>query len=202
MNALWPFGEIERGIHTAVVADCPWNMKTNSIAKPGRNPRRHYPTMLPQELAALPVRELGAKDCALFLWITGPFLAIGAHIPIMRAWGFKPSGIAFTWVKLNKRAGELFFMKSDLATGTGFTTRKNTEICLIGKRGHSVRRDMMVHEVIIAPRREHSRKPVEARQRIEKYLGPGARIVELFAREPWPGQEVWGDQADYFGKAA
>ena len=33
---------------------------------------KHYPTMGIDELCALPVPELAAKDCALFLWATFP----------------------------------------------------------------------------------------------------------------------------------
>lgn len=148
------------------------------------------------EIAALPVADVVADDCILFLWITGPFLAIGAHLPIMKAWGFKPSGMGFTWIKLNPKAPTLFFVRQDLAMGGGFTTRKNAEFCLIGKRGRSVRLDAGVHEVIISPRREHSRKPDEARERIERYCS-GPRL-NMFARQSRPGWESWGMEATKF----
>ena len=48
------------------------------------------------DIAALPIREIAAKDCHLFFWITGPQFVLGAHLPIFKAWGFKPSAIAFT----------------------------------------------------------------------------------------------------------
>src|SRR6185312_15612435 len=153
-----------------------------------------------EDLAALPVAELAASDAALFLWITGPFLAIGAHLPLMRAWGFKPSGMGFVWIKLNPRAASLFFLSDDVALGGGFTTRKNAEFCLIGRRGRSVRRQADVREVIIAPRREHSRKPDEIRDRIERYCaGP---YVELFARQSRPGWSTWGAEATKFDPPA
>jgi len=142
-----------------------------------------------QEIAALPIEHHVADDCALWLWIPGPFLLIGAHIPIMKAWGFKPSGMGFVWIKLTKDGRKL-------ATGPGFTTRKNAEFCLLGKRGRSVRRDRGVHEVIVAPVREHSRKPEEARERIELYCaGP---YLELFGREKRKGWIVRGDQVGMF----
>ena len=43
--------------------------------------------------------------------------------------------------------------------GTGFTTRKNAEYVVLCKRGRSLRRDAVVHEINVTPRREHSRKP-------------------------------------------
>ena len=38
----------------------------------------------------------------------GALLAVGAHVPVMRAWGFEPTAIGLTWVKLkSQRAGTL-----------------------------------------------------------------------------------------------
>lgn len=106
----WPFGDLPRGQFAAILADPPWRFKSNSTARPGRNAMGHYECMTVEEISALPVGELAAPDSALFLWITGPFLALGAHLPLMRAWGFKPSGMGFVWIKLNPRAASLFFL--------------------------------------------------------------------------------------------
>lgn len=191
-----PFASLKGQRFRVIAADCPWDFKSNSKAKPGRNARRHYSTMSLTDLAALPVGDLAADDCAMFLWITGPLLAIGAHLPLMKAWGFKPSGMGFVWIKLNPRAASLFMLKSDLAMGGGFTTRKNAEFVIIGKRGRSVRKDAGVHEVIIEPRREHSRKPEQFFDRVEKYsAGP---YLELFARAPRPNWTAWGNEVDKF----
>jgi N6-adenosine-specific RNA methylase IME4 len=179
-----------------VVADPAWLFKSNSATTPGRNARRHYDCMTLAEIAALPVADLIADDAALFLWMTGPFLVIGSHIPIMKSWGFKPSGMGFVWIKLNPSAASLFFLKSDLATGPGFTTRKGAEFVLIGKRGRSVRRDAGVHEVIVEPRREHSRKPESFYDRVERYC-EGPRL-ELFARQERPGWTSWGNEVGKF----
>jgi len=148
----------------------------------------------------MPVADYATENAALFLWITGPLLAIGAHIPIMKAWGFKPSGMGFVWIKLNPRAASLFILKSDLSFGGGFTTRKNAEFCLIGKRGRSVRHNASVHEVIIECRREHSRKPEQFYDRVEQYAD-GPRL-ELFGRQQRQGWTVRGDEADKFTVAA
>jgi|SRR5665213_216261 len=187
---------LEYGHYRVICVDPPWDFKSNSKAEPGRNARRHYACMSQAELAAMPVGDVAANDCALFLWITGPMLAIGAHLPLMKAWGFKPSGMGFVWIKLNPRAASLFMLKSDLAMGGGFTTRKNAEFAIIGKRGRSVRRDAGVHEVIIEPRREHSRKPEQFYDRVERYAD-GPRL-ELFARTEREGWTTWGDQVGKF----
>lgn len=190
------FAGIGSGRFSAIVADPPWAFASNSSRNPGRNAKGHYACMSLADIAALPVVALAADDCALFLWITGPMLAIGAHLPIMKAWGFKPSGMGFVWVKLNPRSPRLFIMVSDLFKGGGFTTRKNAEFCLIGKRGRSVRVNKNIHEVIITPRREHSRKPDECFERVQAYCdGP---YLELFSRQDRPGWTSWGNEKGKF----
>jgi N6-adenosine-specific RNA methylase IME4 len=182
-----------------VVGDPPWRFKSNSEAKPGRNAMRHYACMTTADICALPVKDHLAADAALFLWVPGPFLAIGAHLPLMKAWGFEPSGMGFVWIKLNPNAPPLFFCEHDFAMGGGFTTRKNAEYCLIGKHGRSVRQSASVHEVIIAPRREHSRKPEKFYERVQQY-SEGPRL-DLFGRQSRPGFDVWGDERDLFDEA-
>lgn len=194
-----PFANLRKD-YRVIAADPPWQFKSNSAAKPGRNAMRHYDCMSMESINALPVAEIAADDAILFLWITGPFMAIGAHLALMKAWGFKPSGMGFVWIKLNPKAASLFVLRSDLAMGGGFTTRKNAEFCLIGKRGKSVRQSASVHEVIIDPRRQHSRKPDEFYTRAQEYsTGP---YLEMFARQSRPGWDVWGNQSDKFDEAA
>lgn len=177
-------------------ADPPWRFKSNSAERPGRNAGRHYPTMTLREIEALPVRDVIAKDAICWLWITGPLLVLGAHIPILRAWGFQPTAIGFVWIKLNKRAGTLFLANEDIFMGGGFTTRKNAEFCIIGKRGRSLRQSAKVREVIISPVREHSRKPDEFYKSAEEY-SPGPRL-DLFGLKSRPGWTVLGNEARKF----
>lgn len=148
----------------------------------------------------LPVRDIAAENCHLFMWITGPLFIQGAHLPIMKQWGFKPSANAFTWIKLRPKASQLFLDPQDLHMGMGYTTRKNAEFCLLGRRGAPKRQAADVHEVIISPRREHSRKPEEAWQRIERYAsGP---YIELNSRTERPGWDAWGNEVGKFRDAA
>ena len=64
-----------------------------------------------------------------------------------------------------------------------------------GDQGHPKRRARNVHQVIISHVQEHSRKPDEARRRIEALMGDVPR-VELFARRPAPGWDVWGNEVE------
>lgn len=186
-----------------VLADPAWKFASNSKAKPGRNAERHYRTMPLAEIEALPVRDVVADNALLFLWITSPLLAVGAHLPIMRAWGFKPSAVAFTWVKAKRSLPwHAKIGPADLHLGQGLTTRKNTETVLLGQRGRSLRVHRGVQEVILAPVREHSRKPDLAYQRILQYVGPDRRMLEMFARESRFGFHALGDEATKFDEAA
>jgi N6-adenosine-specific RNA methylase IME4 len=152
-----------------------------------RTPQKYYQCTGFKQLSALPVAQYAAEDSFLFLWL--PLRSVFLVDPLMRAWGFRFSGSAFAWAKQNKN-GEGFFM------GTGYGTRKNVEICWLGRRGKPKRKSMVVRELIVAPRREHSRKPDEVYSRIEALCsGP---FLELYARQQWPGWTCVGDEATRF----
>ena len=78
----------------------------------------------------------------------------------------------------------------------GHTTRQNAEYVVLGRRGKPRRLCKDVHQLIIQPRREHSRKPDEFYARVERYCtGP---YLELFARQRRPGWTAWGNELDKF----
>jgi N6-adenosine-specific RNA methylase IME4 len=106
-------------------------------------------------------------------------------MPVIEAWGFTYSGLAFDWVKLNANGRGLHW-------GTGYGTRANPEPCLLARRGNLLRLDEGVHSVIMAPVGAHSAKPDEAYRRMERLFG-GPRL-ELFARKPREGWHTWGDE--------
>jgi N6-adenosine-specific RNA methylase IME4 len=139
------------------------------------------------EIKALPVASIAARDCRLFLWT--PAQHLENAFAVMEAWGFAFSSTAFVWVKTTQDG-------NGYVHGNGKTTLKGTEICLLGKRGRLQRKSRGVHELIAAPRREHSRKPDEQYSRIEQFCaGP---FVELFARQQWPGWTAWGHEVGMF----
>lgn len=145
---------------------------------------RHYPTMTADELCALPVAGLAARDSALFLWATFPKLP--EALQLIKEWGFTYKGVAFVWLKKNQKADSWFY-------GLGFWTRGNAEICLLATRGHPKRQASDIHQFIISPIEAHSKKPDEAREKIVALMGDLPR-VELFARQSPPGWEVWGNE--------
>ena len=78
--------------------------------------------------------------------------------------------------------------------GMGNWTRSNAELCLLATKGNPKRQSKSVHQIIVSPIEEHSKKPDEARKRIVELMGDVPRI-ELFAREHTPGWDVWGNEA-------
>ena len=194
-----PFGDLPRGRYAAIVADPPWSYACFSEKGKARSADRHYVTMAADAIEQLPVGELAACHAHLFLWITGPCLVRGMHLPVMRAWGFEPSSIGFVWIKPTRKAianGGFCLDEILFAKGMGHTTRQNAEYVVLGRRGKPRRLRKDVHQLIIQPRREHSRKPDEFYARVERYCtGP---FVELFARQRRPGWDCWGNEIDKF----
>ena len=52
-----------------------------------------------------------------------------------------------------------------------------------------------VHQLIVSPVEQHSKKPDETRDRIVKLIGDLPR-VELFARQKTPGWDIWGNELE------
>jgi N6-adenosine-specific RNA methylase IME4 len=136
---------------------------------------------------ALPTAELVAPDCVLFLWAIDPMLP--EALEVIKAWGFVYKTTAFTWIKPCKT-------KAGFRIGCGYWTRANPESCLLATRGHPKRLHRDVPQLVVAPIREHSRKPAEIHARIERLVG--GPYLELFARERVPGWDAFGDELGLF----
>ena len=183
-----PFAGLPRHHYGAILADPPWSFRSWS-GKTGtahRTSNDHYITRSFDELCLFPVVTLGAKDCALFLWVVDSHLEIAMRLG--RAWGFEFKTRGFTWRKLTSKGNPMI--------GMGYWTRKQTELCLIFTRGKPKVLNHDVRELIDAPRREHSRKPDEIYPRIERLVaGP---YLDLFARSRRDGWSSWGNETDRF----
>lgn len=169
--------------YSIIYADPPWRYRRNGVQGAAE---KRYPTMSVDELCHLSVSEISANDSILFIWATFP--QIREALQVIKAWGFSYKSVAFVWIKQNKSGKGWFF-------GLGFWTRGNVEICLLATKGHPKRKSNRVHQLIISPLREHSRKPDEVREKIIKLMGDLPRI-ELFARQKTEGWDVWGNEVD------
>lgn len=182
-----------------IYADPPWqyNSRANHKTRFRGGAYGHYNLMSMEEIKALPIEKLADNNCALFLWVTFPYL--NEQIKLFKHWGFKYRTVAFNWIKTNKRQSinQYSFLPTDPDRffGVGYYTKSNSEICLLGIRGQLYTINNRISSIIISPRREHSRKPDEARDKIVKLFGDLSRI-ELFAREKVEGWSSWGDEID------
>lgn len=197
------FAGLPRGHFGAILADPPWRFnvwsgtevvqarESKSTDKPASV---HYRTMTVDELAALSIEQVAADDCVLFLWSCWPTLADAWDL--IRTWGFSYKTCAFDWMKGHAGQIEMFRDDADALMGMGYWTRANSEPCLLATRGKPKRLNADVRQGIIAPRREHSRKPDCVHERIERLVaGP---YLELFARQRRPNWTSWGLECDKF----
>lgn len=206
----WPFGLLQKGRYSVILADCPWQFESYSGGGvPQRAAAQHYQTLSLDRLELLPVAKLAAPDCALFMW------GISSHLPqvleLMDAWGFNFSGKAFAWAKTTKNELDKSIDRCQRGEhwgtaeldhwhmGQGYVTRRNTEDCWLATRGAPKVLDHGVRELLVSPVREHSRKPAEQYERIERlFAGP---YCELFGRAERPGWASWGDQVGKFSES-
>ena len=171
-----------------ILADPPWRFinRTGKVAPEHRRLAR-YATMQTSDIATMPIADLAENPAHLYLWVPNALLPEG--LQVMKAWGFNYKG-NIVWHKIRKDGG------SD-GRGVGFYFRNVTEIILFGTRGKGARtlapgRSQV--NMIQTRKREHSRKPDEQYELIEKCSrGP---FLELFARGTRPGWTYWGNQAN------
>lgn len=161
---------------SVILVDPAWTYDDKALAGQ-RGAGCKYSLMTEAEMAELPVLDLAADDCVMFMWATMPKLQ--EALDLGRAWGFTYKTCAFTWVKTTKD-------RRAYRIGMGRWTRSNAELVLLFVRGKPQRVDAGVNQIIAAPPGRHSAKPAETRDRIVRLCGDVPRI-ELFARETCAG---------------
>ena len=174
--------------YRTLYADPPWQLKGGTSGLSGwsksASPDAHYALLSTDQIASLPVQSLVADDACLFLWVVNGLLPDGLHV--MRSWGFR-------------YVNNLCWRKTT-GYGIGQYIRGEHELCLFGVKGRpgyqldAQGKRNQVRSVVDAPRGKHSAKPEEMRRRIEKISG--GPYVELFARHPAAGWDVWGNEVN------
>lgn len=136
-----------------------------------------YPTLKLDQLVQIPIFEIAKDDCLLFMWTSSPHLVHA--IELGNAWGFEYRTVAFVWDKMVHNPGKY--------------TLSNCELCLVFKRGRIPlpRGARNIQQLIRSPRGKHSEKPREVAEAIVK-MWPAQDRIELFARQKFPGWDVWG----------
>lgn len=181
-----------RSRHATVVIDPPWpGIKAGPLRgaegfgdATGASREMPYELMSERDLHDFDIDEFAADDCHLYLWTTNKHLPMAFEL--LEAWGFKYS-TTLVWAKNPMGGGlggawgiateyVLFARRGKLAT-TGRTNRT----WFNWKRPYDTRGK---------PR--HSAKPPEFFELV-KEISPGP-YIEVFARDPRPGFEGWGDE--------
>ena len=165
---------VPTGKYSVIYADPPWEYE-HPIST-SREIENQYPTMPIEEIKSV---NIPADDNSIiFLWVTSPMLEKG--LEVMNAWGFTYR-TNMVWVKDK--------------IGMGWYVRQQHELLLIGVRGDGIGMPLPENKpssVVTAPRGEHSSKPFEMYNLIEK-MYPNHTRIELFARNRRDGWDSWGN---------
>jgi site-specific DNA-methyltransferase (adenine-specific) len=175
--------------YNLIYADPPWRFSSRFYQDGGRKmlalDKTQYDTMSISNIKNLRVSTITNDDCICFLWVTDSHLKDG--IDVLESWGFKYKTIGFNWIKL--------YPSGSFCVNFAPWTLKSWEICLIGIKGIMGKHKKVnnIRGLLLEERTKHSKKPNEARIRIDKLFGDLPRI-ELFAREKHEGWDVWGNE--------
>lgn len=188
------------GRYGVLYADPPWRFRTRSPkGKGAKSPEAHYRTEDVTALGRLPVPQVAAAGAWLFLWTTFPMLAAGDCHELVRAWSDPLNPwLGVTGGAWAKRPRNWRGDPDKWQFGPGYLFRSAAEVLVVFRRGDppawtsSSERNLWV-----APIREHSRKPDQVREMIDRAVAPCPRL-EMFARTAPAGWDAWGDQVERF----
>lgn len=178
-----------------ILADPPWdfnNKKTGGSMRSAANQK--YVTTGIKALEQLDVNSIADDDCLLAMWWVGAMPQ--EAIDLVNSWGFRIVNMnGIVWNKLTQHDKPYF--------GMGFYTRAGSESMVLAVKGkfkpasHSVRAVFHAEAQIQfeAKVRAHSEKPTQAHDMLVELTGDVPRL-EMFARRPANGWDVFGNEAD------
>lgn len=162
-----------------ILADPPW--KYNFQKSSNRRSENHFPTMTLEDIKALGDKIPSKKNSVLYLWATAPKLP--QALEVMKAWGYKYKTNA-SWDKM--------------IMGMGYWFRGQHEHLLVGVKGkfsppptNARFRSTMIEKRAFRV----AKKPEISYEYIEKAF-PDELKLELFARYPREGWDVWGNEVE------
>jgi N6-adenosine-specific RNA methylase IME4 len=170
--------------YSTIVADPPWSYDGGVSAggtpgKPVKSFDLPYQGMALDAIKALPVADLAARDCWLFLWTTNRYLP--AALDVLVAWGFRYRQ-TLVW---NKPGASPF---------GGTVAPNGGEFLLVAAKGSPPVLARWNGTSILTHSRpgagKHSTKP-DAFGDLVEHCCPGP-YVELFCRRPRLGWDSWG----------
>jgi N6-adenosine-specific RNA methylase IME4 len=200
--AKWPFGSLRPFSYELIVIDPPWPTAMRSPKGEKKSHAAKYGSMSFEQIAALPIGQLAAPDCGLFVCSVWPHVLYGGDPGLhyadadasrsrvgecIKAWGARAVS-GGVWRKTT--------VHGKVAFGPGYRVRSACEpfhLCIFGNPKNS----KSMRNIFDGLRRAHSEKPEEMYAWCEKWM-PGARRVELFSRTSRPGWDTWGYEAGKF----
>lgn len=165
------------GKYSVIYADPAWPVGSIIMDKWESPIDDKYPVMSIEDIKNLPIKNLSADDCSLFIWTTHSFLP--DCLDIIKEWGFK----YFCLITWNKGSG-----------WTQFGFHKMTEFLLFAYKGkmNIDQYGKAIPTLISENKTYHSKKPDSIRDLI-KSKTPDGRL-ELFARDKYEGWTAWGNE--------
>lgn len=206
--------------YALIYADPAWSYDNKGSRAKADN---HYRTMTLAELKRLPVWDLAADNAILAMWWVPPMPleaiqlaeAWGFKVKNMCLFSWHklnkhaerhindwlsrwfddfndtPEGAD---VDMIAGADILTLIAEQTRMGLGNYTRSNVENVLVAVKGKGLPRlQADIKQMVMAPIGEHSAKPAEIREALEKLYGDVKRI-ELFSRSDAAGWDHWGDE--------
>lgn len=175
--------EPPKGKYRCIVIDPPWDVqKYERDVRPNQSSDLDYPTLTHEQIAEFDIGGMSSDDgCHLFCWTTQKHLP--PTLEIIEQWGFKYC-LVMVW---HKNGGPQPFG----------LPQYNCEFVVYARRGAPDFRDTkQFFTCFNAPRREHSRKPDEFYELIER-VTYGPRI-DIFSRESRNGFDQFGNETGKF----
>jgi len=172
--------EMPAGKFRVFYADPPWSYNDKlggSISESYGAAEKHYPSMSIQDLCAMPITDMADEIAVLFMWTTSPLLF--ECQPVFKSWGFTYKA-SFIWDKVSHNMGHYNSVRHEFLL-----------ICTRGSCTPDVNK--LYDSVQSIERGKHSEKP-EAFREIIDHIYPHGKRIELFARKPAEGWEVYGNE--------
>jgi len=198
-----PFQDLRYAAYDLADVDPPWPNENRSPKGEKKSSVAIYGKMSWEEIMALPVADLLAPNALVRLWTTWPLLLHGGDIKrqhrghdagrsrpgeCLRAWGLRYV-TGGSWTK-RTATGKMAF-------GPGYIVRSACEPFLLATNG-SPKTANNLRNCFDGLRRQHSRKPEEGKDWLEKLCPNAKQRVELFSRESRAGWDSWGYEAGKF----
>lgn len=167
---------LPEGRYQCIVIDPPWPVeKIVREVRHQQGPALDYPVMPLERIAALPIPDLAADGCHIYLWVTHKFLPAG--LELLAGWDASYE-CSLTWVK---------------PVGmTPFSWMYNTEHVLFARIGSLPHGQPGLKLAFDAATAGHSTKPDEFYDRVIA-ASPAPRL-EMFARTERDGFTAWGNE--------